>query len=153
MEGKTTIIAIIVVVIFVGIFGFTYLVKAGMINFGVKQTIAQIDSAGEIIDKTYDATNAIYNYEWFKTQYEKIKAAEKQIDNTAMQVDEYKELFGPATEWDFQTKEEYSRLSTVLLGQKNQYETLVAEYNARSKQANRNIFKDSLPFNVDKKMW
>ena len=32
----------------------------------------QVDSAHEIVDKTYDVDNALYNYEWFKTQHEKI---------------------------------------------------------------------------------
>jgi len=113
----------------------------------------QVDSAHEIIDKTYDADNAIYNYEWFKIQYEKIKATERQIDNTFLQTDSYKELYGDPKEWDWITKEEYNRMQTTLLGQKNHYEDLVAKYNARSKMANRNIFKDKLPFNVDKKVW
>ena len=32
--------------------------------------MTQVDSARDIIDKTYDAENAIYNYEWIKTQHE-----------------------------------------------------------------------------------
>ena len=130
-----------------------YMIKAGIINFGFKQQMAQIDSAGRIIDKTYDAENAIYNYEWFKTQYEKILAAEKQINNTAQQVTEFKEMYGDPKEWEWSIQEEYSRLSATFLGQKNHYEQLVAEYNARSQMANRNIFQDKLPFNVDKKIW
>lgn len=115
--------------------------------------LTQVDSAHDIIDKTYDAQNAIYNYEWFKTQYEKIQATENQIDNTAMLKDEFKETYGETSTWDYTTKQDYSRLQTTLLGQKNHYENIVAEYNARSKMANRNIFKGKLPFSVDKKMW
>jgi len=113
----------------------------------------QVDSAHEIVDKTYDADNAIYNYEWFKTQYEKIQAAERQIDNTNMQLDDFQDMYGEPKEWDIATKQEYQRTKTVLLGQKNHYESLVADYNARSKMANRNIFQNKLPFNVDKKIW
>lgn len=113
----------------------------------------QVDAAHEIIDKTYDADNAIYNYEWFKTAHEKILAQEKMIDNTKLDVDEYKEMYGEPKDWDWSTREEYSRLKTTLLGQKNFYEGLVANYNARSNMANREIFKDRLPFDVDKKIW
>jgi len=113
----------------------------------------QVDSAHEIIEKTYDADNAIYNYEWFKTQYEKIQATEKQIDNTAIELDNFKEMYGDAKDWDWQTTQSYGQLQTTLLGQKNHYEEIVAEYNARAKMANRNIFQDSLPFNVDKRLW
>ena len=113
----------------------------------------QVDSAHDIVDKTYSAENAIYNYEWFKTQYEKIGAAERQIDNTYMEVEDYKLMFGEPINWDWQTKQDYSHLKTTFLGQKNHYEGLVAEYNARSKMANRNIFVDKLPFDLEKKLW
>ena len=151
-KGQFWIIPVTIIAI-IGIVTLGYMIKAGMINFGFKQQMAQIDSASKIIDKTYDAENAIYNYEWFKTQYEKILAAEIQINNTAKQVSEFKEMYGDPKEWEWSTQEEYSRLSVTLLGQKNQYELLVAEYNARSQMANRNIFQDKLPFNVDKKIW
>lgn len=113
----------------------------------------QVDTAHDIIDQTYTADNAIYNYEWFKTQFEKIKATERQIDNTMIEKDEFQELYGNASNWDWTTKESYSRISATLLGQRNHYESIVAEYNARSKMANRKIFKDKLPFEVDKKIW
>lgn len=115
--------------------------------------LTQVDSAHKIVEKTYDAENAIYNYEWFKTQYEKIKASERQIDNLMMEVDDFKDLYGAPSTWDFTTKQEYNRLRTTLTGLKNHYESQVADYNARSQMANRNIFKGSLPYNVDKKIW
>lgn len=113
----------------------------------------QVDTAHDIIDVTYTSDNAIYNYEWFKKQYESIHATEKQIDNTMIHLDEFKELFGNVSTWDWSTKQEYNRLSSTLLGQKNHYESIVADYNARSKMANRNIFKDKLPYAIDEKLW
>lgn len=142
--------------IVIGILVAIILIGGGLVfKFWLAPTIflAQVDSAHEIIDKTYDADNALYNYEWFKSQYEKIDAAEKQIDNTHMEVDDYKDMYGDPTEWDWQTKQDYSQLRTTFLGQKNHYESLVADYNARSKMANRNIFQNGLPFDVDKKIW
>jgi len=121
--------------------------------FPVKVVASQIDSGYDIIDKTYKAENAIYNYEWFKDMYEKIKATEIQIDNTQIEMTVYKEDYGTTDTWDWQTKQDYSQLRTTHLGQKNYYELLVADYNAKSKQAHRNIFKDGLPFNVNKRLW
>ena len=144
---------ILAVLILVGLIAGGYALKAGMISLGITQQMSQIDSAGQIIDKTYNADNAIYNYEWFKSQFEKIKATELQIDNTKMELDDYKELYGNATNWDWQTKQDYNQLRTTYLGQKNHYETLVAKYNSRSKMSNRNIFIDKLPFNIQKKLW
>lgn len=118
-----------------------------------KTATVQYDSAGAVVDKTYDADNAIYNYEWFKTRYEEIGASERQIQNTINEIDSFKETFGDASEWDWQTKSDYSRLTTIKLGQVNHYESLVAEYNARSKMANRNVFEDKLPMSVDKILW
>ena len=150
MKNKKGITGIIIAVIMTVVIIFSVV---GYFWLAPKIFFKQVDTAHEIIDQTYTANNAIYNYEWFKTQYEKIQTTEKQIDNTMMLKDDFKELYGEASTWDFTTKESYSRLQTTLLGQKNHYESIVAEYNARSKMANRNIFKDTLPFNVDKKMW
>jgi hypothetical protein len=119
----------------------------------VKVMTSQIDSAGNIIDKTYDANNAIYNYEWFKTQYEKILANRLQVQNVITSINEFKQTYGNVSSWDFTTKEEYNRLNTIKVGLQNQENILVAEYNARSKMANRNIFMDKLPLSVDKMIW
>lgn len=119
----------------------------------VKTVTEQLDSAGNIIEKTYDSDNAIYNYEWFKTQFEKINANREQIKTIKQEVDDYKLMYGNVSTWDYQTKEEYSRLNSIKIGLINQDKNLVAEYNARSKMANRNIFNDKLPFYVDDLLW
>lgn len=139
-----------------GVIGVIFLISFSLVFhfwLGPHIFFKQVDSAHEIVDKTYDADNAIYNYEWFKTQYEKIGATERQIDNTYIEIEDYKLMFGDPINWDWQTKQDYSQLKTTFLGQKNHYESLVAEYNARSEMANRNIFVDKLPFDVDKKLW
>ena len=113
----------------------------------------QIDTASGIIDKTYTPENAIYNYEWFKTQYEKIQANRQQTQNIIISLTEFKQLYGDVSTWDYSTKEEYNRLNTIKIGLQNMDQNLVAEYNARSKMANREIFKDKLPLNVDQMLW
>jgi hypothetical protein len=141
----------IVVVILIALIAVGWALKALLLP--VFTVTSQIDSAGDIIDKTYDADNAIYNYEWFKYRYEEIEATEIQISNTKQSMDSYRELYGNASDWDWQAKKDYNSLSTVYLGQQNYYETIVAEYNARSKMANREIFSDKLPLSVDKMVW
>lgn len=148
---KPYIAVIAVVLLLIALIAGGWALKAGMLPFLTVTT--QIDSAGDIIDKTYDADNAIYNYEWFKTQYEDIQATERVIGNTKAEMDAYKELYGNASLWDWQTKQDYNSLQGKYLGQQNFYEDLVADYNARSKMANREIFKDKLPLYVDKVLW
>ena len=145
---KAIVISVILVLALVaGVWAF----KAGMLPF--LTVTSQIDIAGDIIDKTYDADNAIYNYEWFKQRYEDIQATETKISNTKKNMEEYRDLYGDASEWDWQTKQGYNSLNTVYLGQQNYYEEIVADYNARSKMANREIFKEKLPLHVDKMLW
>ena len=148
---KTAAVAIIAVMLLIALIGGGWVLKAVLLP--AKTVTTQIDSAGNIIDKTYDADNAIYNYEWFKTQYEDIQATERIIRNTKTEMDAYKELYGNVSGWDWQTKQDYNSLQKKYLGQQNFYEDLVAEYNARSNMANREIFKDKLPLHVDKVLW
>lgn len=148
---KPYMIAIVGILLFAAVIAGGWMLKAALLP--AKTVTAQIGSAGNIIDQTYDAENAIYNYEWFKTQYEDIGATERIIRNTKTEMDAYKEMYGDASAWDWQTKQDYNSLQGKYLGQQNFYEDLVAEYNARAKMANRNIFMDSLPLYVDKVLW
>ena len=148
---KTITVVIIAVMLLIALISGGWVLKAVLLP--AKTVTTQIDSAGNIIDKTYNADNAIYNYEWFKTQYEDIQATERIIKNTDTEMDAYKEMYGNVSNWDWQTKQDYNSLQKKFLGQQNYYEDLVAEYNARSNMANREIFKDKLPLHVDKVLW
>jgi len=120
----------------------------------VRTVTSQISGAEDIIDKTYDADNAIYNYEWFKTQYEKIEAEKEKLENLDTEIEDFVKLYGSdANVWDFETKRAHSRLTSTRLGLRNHLNDLIAEYNARSKMANRNIFQDKLPVHVDEMLW
>ncbi len=103
-----------------------------------------IDTEHGVIDKTINADNAIYNYEWFKERAEKLKAYEIQIKQAHDAALAFDSSAGPRDNWDFQDKQESARLHSIEQGLKLQLESSVAEYNARSKEANRNIFKDGL---------
>lgn len=103
-------------------------------------------STGEgIIDQTLTADNAIYNYEWFKQQYEDIDASKKKLANAQDSYSAFKaSLPASRTKWSFEDKQEDARLNSVVLGLQNYLEQLVADYNARAKMANRNIFQDGV---------
>lgn len=103
-----------------------------------------IQTGHDVIDKTINADNAIYNYEWFKQQKQDIEVAKQQYQNAVMAEDVFKASAGPRTEWTFEDKNEAARLSSITLGLKNQIIQRTEDYNARAKMANRDIFRDGL---------
>lgn len=105
----------------------------------------QINANYGVIQKTYDANNVIYNYEWFKQRYEDIQAIDTKITNAETSKTNFETSAGPRDKWTFEDKTEDSRLGSVVLGLQNQKEDLIAEYNARAKESNRNIFQNNLP--------
>ncbi|QIG73995.1 hypothetical protein PP935_gp220 [Rhizobium phage RHph_N34] len=94
-----------------------------------------------VVSKTFDSDNIIYNYEWFKRQYNDIIAFNQKIDIAQSQISRFEESAGPRTNWTFEDKQEANRLNSVVLGLRNQRETMIAEYNAKSSMVNRSIFK------------
>lgn len=111
----------------------------------------QVQTERDIISKTYNADNALYNYHWFKERYEAIKATEKKIVVAKEQVTTFELNAGVRKDWTFEDKNEHARLNSITQGLKSHYEDIVAEYNARAKEADRAIFKDDLPlfFNLN----
>jgi len=110
---------------------------------GVFSWVARIASQpAKIVEKTLDADNVIYNYEWFKQTAEDMDVAERRIVITEQAVKDHKEgLPVDRTKWGFEDKEAYSRLTTDLRGQRAFFEQISADFRARSKMANRAIFK------------
>ena len=110
----------------------------------------QVEMERGIINKTYNADNALYNYHWFKERYEGIGAVENKIGIADKAVKGFQDNAGQRKDWTFEDKTENARLSAVKQGLMSQYEDLVAEYNARAKEVDRAIFKDELPlfFNI-----
>lgn len=98
----------------------------------------------DVIDKTLNADNAIYNYEWFKQQYQDIQVAKQQYAVAVETENAFKESAGPRSEWTFEDKTEAARLASVTLGLKQQIIQRTEDYNARAKMASRNIFEDGV---------
>lgn len=125
---------------------FFNLITLPWLKFDTKVTTNQ-----QIIKKTYDADNVIYNYEWFKKTYEDIGALDTKITIADKAVADFESNAGARADWTFEDKTENSRLRAVAQGLRSQKEDVVAEYNARAKMANRNIFQDNLPLFIDLK--
>ncbi len=115
-------------------------------------TVAQnlIDTAYDANQQVINADNAIYNYEWFKQQYQNIEASKQQLSNSRRTLAAFEASAGERSTWSFEDKGEHSRLTTIVLGQENNLETQIANYNARASMATRNIFEDNvLPTYID----
>lgn len=103
-----------------------------------------VNTAYEITDKTLDADNVIYNYEWFKSQKEAISASYQKLVIAQDAVKKFEDSAGARKEWTFEDKNEHARLNAVAQGIESITKDMIAEYNAKSQMANRNIFKDGL---------
>lgn len=99
-----------------------------------------VRQAARVINKTIDADNVIYNYEWFHRQHGDILAMEPKINEAALQLEAFQISAGPRTDWEFDDKQEHARLSSILLGLRNQRSEMVQRYNAHAEMSNRSIF-------------
>ena len=107
------------------------------------------EQAQRVVEKTIDADNVIYNYEWFHQTYEDVQALDRKIEQAKSSLSRFVKEAGPRSDWTFDERQEHDRLNAVLQGLENQRADVVATYNARSKMANRELFKDGrLPDNL-----
>lgn len=120
----------------------------GVISLPFHAASNGVDTAHGIIDKTINADNAIYNYEWFKQQVQDIKANQQKAALADQAVLDFQADAGDRSTWTFEDKTEYSRLRAIAQGLHSQDADLVANYNARASMANRSIFADGLIPNV-----
>lgn len=139
------------------IFGISILVLGGFFVLAILGSVfnlitipwlkfgSQVQMNRDIVTKTYNADNALYNYHWFQERQQSIKAVEVQIENAKKTQEEFRSSAGVRSSWTFEDKTEDARLGSVVLGLKNHYQEIVAEYNARANEADRNIFSQDLP--------
>ncbi len=97
--------------------------------------------ATDVAKEEFGPRAALKKYEWFKNKSNSLSAAEKTIRITDGALTDFKESAGPRDKWTFEDKDEYSRLSTDLRGQKAHFEQLKAEYRAACEKVNWEIFK------------
>jgi len=127
---------------FSAMFAVGFIVFVGVVAIGGCSFVMNpLRQAGRVVNKTIDADNMIYNYEWFKLRHESINALDNKIAGAKMSVESFSEELGERKNWDWADKEEYARLQSILLGLKQQKSDLAGEYNAKSRMVNRKIFK------------
>lgn len=150
MNKKT--IAIIVAILF-SVAGF-YAVSIGWnaVEPIVSQYGDQQQGADNIRDRVTDGEYAQREYEWFKTQEQKIKSQQRQIENQRTQISDFKEI-NNMSDLSYTEQRQYNRMTDRLLGYRNQYESLVADYNARMNMETRSLYNDSLPLEMEDKFW
>lgn len=105
----------------------------------------QVNLNDQLIQKTYNADNALYNNHWFQERQGVIKAEDQNIDVAQAQVDSYEKLHGDVNKWSFEVVTEDNRLRSVVQGLTVARNTDTQEYNARANEADRNIFINNLP--------
>ncbi|GAC1413830.1 MAG: hypothetical protein NVSMB66_6420 [Candidatus Doudnabacteria bacterium] len=140
METFGIIVASIVSLLVLGVVG--RFISIAMLPVHVIDNTIQ--TGHDIVDKTINADNALYNYEWFKQQVQDIKAQKNKIDIAQNSLTSFEASAGVRKDWTFEDKTEDARLRSIVQGNQSQLETMVADYNARASEANRNIFQDGL---------
>lgn len=113
----------------VALLGLMVLALVGGIGFGALNLLAQ---PGRVLQQTFDASNMVYNYEWFRQQYQDVQAMDGKI---AVQQAAFEAAAGA----------ERDRIASVVAGLRTKRAQMVADYNARGMMANRSIFTAGLP--------
>jgi hypothetical protein len=151
MKNKNGYVGIIILVL-VSMFGLAVLGSAmNLITIPWLKFDSKVQMNRDIVTKTYNADNALYNYHWFQERAGAIKANKSQIIVADQALKDFQESAGPRKDWTFEDKTEESRLRSVSQGLKSQLQSIVEEYNAKAGEADRSIFTDDLPlfFNLN----
>lgn len=107
-------------------------------------TIATLSVLG-VICHEFNAGRALQKYEWFKNQHAQIQQIDSRIKDTKVRIEEFKKFNGDPQKWKWNVSDEYNRLQTVHQGYVEQYNYMVAEYNAQSSKFNWELFKSTVP--------
>ncbi|WLR90925.1 hypothetical protein [Shinella zoogloeoides] len=94
-----------------------------------------------VAERTFNPDNMIHNYEWFKRQYQDVQAIGVKIGAAEASIAVFEKSAGERSTWKFEDRQEWNRLNNVLLGLQGQRASMVAEYNAKTQMANRNLFR------------
>lgn len=135
---------------FVGILVVTMLIFGGI---GLKVVLFPVEKVSNVINTAYDvngkvmtADNAINSYKYFIGQEEAIKAKYLDEEVAKKAIENYKfNLNDDKNKWTDADKNEISRLQTVADAIQYQTNSMIADYNAKSRDVTTNIWKDNLP--------
>lgn len=116
-----------------------------IVMFPVNTAQKEINTAYQAQDQVLNGQNAIYNYEWFKQQYQDIQASKVELSNAQASYASYTaSLPTDRSQWSYEDDTEVARLNSVVLGLENNLESNIADYDARASEATRNIFQDGV---------
>jgi hypothetical protein len=137
--GCGVVLAIIVVIIACGTLG----VVTGIIDLPFFAANKTVQTAHDVVDKTLDADNVIYNYEWFKNQYNSYLALQQKVKNAKDSLKRYEDSLKSVSreKWSYEQNTQWGQLNTIVDGFNNQLNDCIAQYNSNASKANRNIFK------------
>lgn len=141
MKTIGAILVVMVLVVGLGVVG----TAMNLITIPWLKFNRQVEMNRNIVNKTYDADNALQTYHWFKEQAGQITALEQTITQSEAAQTDFEASAGARKDWTFEDKTEDNRLRQVVLGQKAQYNSLVQEYNAKASETDKAVFKDELP--------
>ena len=143
-EGTKLWFIIIGIIVLVGVLGFI----GKIILFPVNVANKAINTTSEVVDKTLDSSNVIFNYENFHNIYQGAIQQANNIINTEKSIETLKQTYGNnPIEWPKDVRSELSHQQQTLQGYQAQYQRIKSDYNADSQKLNRNLFKSkSLPY-------
>lgn len=125
---------------------FAGLTAVGGLAFGTLNILSQ---PGRVIQQTFQAENMVYNYEWFRQQFQDVEAMRTRIINSENQLQSWLSSAPERSQWKVQDSQMHSQLNSIVLGQKNQLAQMIANYNSRASMANRSIFMAGLPQSIN----
>lgn len=111
-----------------------------LIGGGVFMAVNVVSQPGRVVQKTLDADNVLFNYEWFRTQYADIQAMQPKIDNAIAARTAFEQSAGERSTWKTSDRNEWDRLNGLVLGLQNQRVTMIAAYNGNASKANKALF-------------
>jgi hypothetical protein len=107
---------------------------------------SQVNMNRDIVTKTYNADNAIYNYHWFQETAGQLKAYQTNLTDAQQAVTDFKtNAKGDMSTWSYAETTEYARLNAVAQGIGQEYNNLANEYNAKAGEADKSMFVNGLP--------
>lgn len=138
--------------VILGLVAVLVIMIVGYFFFPFAQFTEQRDSGEEILREQQDAEKALENYRWFRQQYFEIKEQRAQLNNSYEELDRFYATYGEdPNNWDRTTRTTHDRIQQRITGNANQLDSLTTDYNARSADASRAVFKCSLPYRVDER--
>lgn len=135
-----TLLGFVGLIFLAGIGSFLNLITIPWLTFDSK-----VQMNRDIVTKTYNADNALYNYHWFQETSADLTATQQKIVNAQASVDSFKTSAGPRSGWSFQEETEFDRLNAVLVGLNSYYDDEANQYNAHASEVDRSIFQNGLP--------